>query len=312
MSKPSPRPSRLPRPVLLAAILIPACASPRRTAEGERMQVQVYNNDAKLERGSIGVHLARIDTSLQQWHQIFLAGNPRDDMVKLKGLSDDIRNRTARIFDEAVSQLETGAPFNRRVVAAALGFTQTERARTPLLNALSDPDQDVVANALLGLSVLSDPLTPLQGILHHLKFGSTDGIRSNAALAALEILRVGGDGGPTVVEAAQTGLRDDAPLVRTQCALILAHQLDVDSIEDLTLQLHGDSVNSAAMAAGRALAYIGSREVTAKGRCARALSAALSKLEGLVKASVLHDLRRLAARNYASDEDWVAWAHRLP
>jgi hypothetical protein len=32
----------------------------------------------------------------------------------------------------------------------------------------------------------------------------------------------------------------------------------------------------------------------------------------VTRTSVLNDLRKLSSRNYAKDEDWVTWAHRLP
>ena len=57
---------------------------------------------------------------------------------------------------------------------------------------------------------------------------------------------------------------------------------------------------------------MGDHEKRQMGRVARVLTAALSHVDGRVKQSVLTDLRRLAERNYAKDEDWVTWAHRLP
>lgn len=315
---PAAGPARGPAPRLLVAalaLLTAGCGAGTRSSaldDSRRMRVEAYDPEAKLDRSGTGAHLAAIDRSIQQWNGLFLTGNRQRDARKLRGLEEDIRYRTLQRFDEMVSQLETGPPVNRRVAAAALGFTGHERARTPLLNALSDPEEDVVANALLGLAVLGDPLTPLSAVLHHLRFGERAEIRSNAALATLEVLRAGGEGGEEVREAARQGLHDPDVFVRTQCALILAHERDTDAVPDLALQLVDDTANSAAMAAGRALAYIGVKEITWQGRCARALTASLGKVNDQVRTSVLRDLQRLSGRNYSKDEDWVAWAHRLP
>jgi len=276
------------------------------------MRVEAYNQQAIRSRDSIGGYLLQLDRSIQQWNQLFLDGKATNDARKLKGLYQSIGERTRKLFFEIVEQLESGPIQNRRVAAAALGFVGQEDALSPLLNALTDPDETVCANALLSLAVLGDARTPTGSLAHHLRFGASPRLRNNAALALLEVLRVGGDGGDEVVKAAREALVDDDPGVRTHAALILAHQRDVASIESLALQLGGDSTNSAAMAAGRALAYIGSKELPYQGQCARALAASLSRVEPMVKASVLSDLAKLAGKRYAKDEDWVIWAHRLP
>ncbi len=281
-------------------------------AEREKMAVEVYNSNAMLDRSGIGSYLVALDRSIQQWNQIFLTGNRTRDQRKLKGVAEDIGFRTRKLFTEIVAQLETGPPYNRRVAAAAIGFVQHSEALSPLLNALSDQDAEVRANALLGLAVLGDSATPLAGIVHELRFGVAESNRSNAALAILEVLRSGGNGGPEVLEAARLGLHDTAPFVRTQSALILAHELDVISIEDLRLQLLEDEANSAAMAAARSLAYIGQKNIKVQGQCARALTSALSRVNKQVKIEVLVVLGRLADKNYPDDAAWIAWSHRLP
>lgn len=303
---------------LLSTVLLAACSSTGASsesvldAEREKMPVEVYNSRAMLDRSGIGSYLVALDRSIQQWNQIFLTGNRVRDQRKLKGVAEDIGYRTRKLFPEIVAQLETGPRYNRRVAAAALGFVQQSEALSPLLNALSDQDAEVRANACLGLAVLGDSATPLAGVVHEMKFGAEESNRSNASLAILEVLRSGGQGGPEVVEAARLGLHDTAPFVRTQSALILAHELDVSSITDLRLQLLEDEANSAAMAAARALAYIGQKEMRVKGECARALTSALPRVNKIVKTEVLAVLSRLAELRYADDEDWIEWSHRLP
>ena len=54
------------------------------------------------------------------------------------------------------------------------------------------------------------------------------------------------------------------------------------------------------------------KRIEAQGRCARALTASLSRVRSPVHDSVIGVLRQLASANFASDEDWVDWSHRLP
>ena len=307
---------RTPLALLLALSVAASCTAPKESkglaAERERLKVSVYNPGAIREQSSVGRYITTLDRSIQQWNHSFLTGNQDRDRRTLNRLDDTIRTRSLKLFDMLVEQLESGPPYNRRVAATALGFTRSDRALVPLLNALSDPDQDVINNALVGLAVLSEPTTPLQGILHQMRFGSSEQIRGNAALALDECLQAGSPTIPEVVEAARSGLHDDAAYVRTKSALILAFVRDVESIGDLALQLYDDDLDSAAMAASRAIAYLGKYEIHSRGTCARALTASLGKVNDAVNGAVLRDLQRLSGRNYPTHADWVQWAHRLP
>jgi len=306
------------KPLLLwLGLVLGACSAPGSRGEGsreearERMKVSVYDARAKLTNTTFGAYLVQLDNSIQAWTAMFISGDRVQDAHKLRALAVDIGTRAGKLYEPIVEALETGPPHNRRVCAAALGFVPNGAPLNPLLNALGDEDELVRANALLALAVLGDPTTPLGAILEQMGGGATVAIRSNAALALIEILRAGGKGDEGLVPAARLGLHDEEPLVRTQCALILAHQQDAASIDDLALQLYHDPVNAAAMAAGRALAYLGSRDPHVKGRCARALAASLGVTNATVRSSVLNDLRKLAQANFGSDEDWVTWSQRL-
>lgn len=307
-----------PSPIWFLLAPLAACAStpgkPKSPLNGaqEQMQVEAYAEEAIREKTTMGVALTQLDRSIQIWNQIFLNGSEATDGRRLRILQDSITHRTRKLFYEIIDQLETGPPHNRRIAAAALGFAGNEECLSPLLNALSDSDEEVVANALLGLSLLGDLDTPTGSLAGLIDSGSTPTIRSNAALATLEVLRSGAPADEGVLPAARSGLQDQDPRVRTQCALILAQRMDLISIGDLSLVMLEDPVPSAAMAATRALAYIGSNDHRQKGRVARILTVGLTRLEGTRRESLLNDLRKLAGRNYAKDEDWVTWAHRLP
>ena len=305
------------KPSISLALLLAACAatgedSSAPVEEKERMAVTAYSPEAVRTQTTFGAYLAQLDRSIQSWTAMFLSGDRARDGQKLRSLALDIEHRASKLFYELVEALETSpSEQNRCISAAALGFVRTEESLTPLLNAITDRSPEVRADALLGLAVLGDPETPLGGVVEAMRVGITPEIRSNAALAVIEVLRAGGTPSEGMVDAARLGLQSEEPLVRTQCALILAKEQDHIAIDDLSLQLSNDPVNTAAMAAGRALAYMGSREPTIKGRCARALAASLRLTNSTLKASVIDDLRKLARANYTTDEDWIQWAHRL-
>ena len=100
--------------------------------------------------------------------------------------------------------------------------------------------------------------------------------------------------------------------MRATCALILAQLLEADAIGDLSLQLYDDE-NHPAVAAARALAYIGTRQDTSRSACARALTSCLPKVRRQVRERVLDVLQKLAGRNYGPDDDeaWIQWAHSI-
>jgi len=311
-----PSNTRVRLTLLLSLALSASCAAPQESGgladEQGELKVSVYNPGAMREQSSIGVFITTLDRTIQQWNHTFLTGSQDRDRRTLNRLEDTIRTRVQKLFEPLVAELESGPPYNRRVAATALGFADSELALNPLLNALSDPDQEVINNALVGLSILSYPTTPLQGILHQMRFGSTEQIRGNASLALLECLQSGSTSTPEVLEAARAGLLDDAPYVRTKSALLIAFERDVDSIDDLALQLYEDNLDSAAMAASRALAFLGKNEIRFRGRCARAMAASLGKVNDAVNSAVLRDLQILSGRNYPTHEAWVQWSHRLP
>ncbi len=297
---------------------LPLCLAACRTTsdapqpDSELPQPEAFSPDAIREKTTIGVVLAQLDRSIQMWTQIFLNGSENTDGRRMLLLQESIAQRAGKLFYELVNELETGPPINRSIAAAAIGFIPSDKSLSPLLNALSDPDESVVSNALFGLAVLGSDSTPTGSLADLLSHGTTTAIRSNAALALLQVLRSGAEANEGVLQAARGGLRDPDPAVRAQSAMILAHQLDTGVIDELVLAMNEDPVPIAARAAAHALAYMASEDPHQKGRVARALTAALTHADGDMRAFLLGDLRLLAGRNYAKDEDWIQWAHRLP
>lgn len=273
-----------------------------------------------------GAVLLDIDTSLKAWHQLLLTAKDETDARTARALEEDLAYKSTKNQALLIEQLESGGITNRRVAAMALGFTRgtvrgttTDRPRSPvrdplpvLLAALEDPEPKVAANAAFAVGLLAVPSTPTGGLVQMLEFSPATEARTNAAWALKQLVDKGADPEP-LIPAARRGLHADQPGVRSTCALILAAALDLGALEDLALQLFDDE-NLPAVAAAQAIGYIGSRDDTAYGSAARALTAALPKVRKHVRERVLTILSQMGERNYGPDNDeaWIEWAHGLP
>jgi HEAT repeat protein len=208
-----------------------------------------------------------------------------------------------------VAQLETGPLYNRMRAAPALGFTDAG-ALSPLLAALSDPESDVVHNALLGLALLADPTTPLEPICRWMQEGAEPHLRANAAYAARSVIEAGG-GSACAVPAARAGLLDPEPLVRVQSALILGLEADGESLGAINDQLY-DPTPLVSRSAVEALALVAARDAGQRGPVARALLHAVDQAPPTTRPHAKAALIELAGRDHGAREDWLRWAQDLP
>ena len=312
----------MPTPRLRALLLLlcglsplSACASSGSSKGGDSSGTPyVYRKNARQPK-SIGAALGEISIAIEEWNGVVLsAGSPEDERKGLL-LEDSIRRMVLLRFEEIVDQLATGPVINRRIAAAALGFSDEERALSALLAALEDPSIDVQSNALLGLGQLARADTPLGGIVTHMQLSYDDRVRSHAARALHRVLEAGSPQEEFLrlsLAAVRAGLSDSSPEVRSYSALMIARVADAQSIDSLKLLVY-DETPIAALAAARALAFIGDQDPYKKGECARALCAALDKVDESIRARLLIYLQFLSGKNWGRDtEPWLEWAGRLP
>lgn len=314
MTRPPQLPPALLLPALLLVALLPACASTSEP-EGEPYEPPTLDDGEQ----PIGPYLTELSIAIAEWTALVTVGTTRQDRQKIVLLTEVLARRADERFDDLVDQLQVGPPVNREIAAAALGFSRREEALAPLVAALEDPDPEVVRNALLGLYQLRDPRTPLQGVVDALRFADDLDVRGNAATALRVLIsEVQVPHDPEAVSrVARSGITDPSPIVRSQCALILAALVRTDAIEPLEALL-ADEAPLVAAAAARALAYIGTRDVDAAGACARALAGALPGATNLMRGRLLENLKALRAS--ISDgiafedlpEEWLRWSHGLP
>lgn len=264
------------------------------------------------KQAPIGSFLSDIDGQIRAWNRLFLSGETDEDKRKARLLELNLMTETKRRRDELVQELSTGAPNNRIVAAAALGFTRDPQAQGPLLAALSEPDELLRSAALMGLWLLGRADTPLDRVCELLRNSTSEEERNNAALCLLTLVKAGASG-ECVLQAARTGIVDPSPGVQSQSILLLAQLKDVESFQPIADGLHSE-VNLVSYAAARALAYLGHELPAEKGRCARALVEAWVKASEPRKSSLMRNMLFLEPpRNYGDKEaDWMEWALRLP
>jgi HEAT repeat protein len=298
----------------LGLVLAPAWAcqsSADERDEKRRGQPEPYVPLPDPEVQPIGFFLANFDRSLVQWSDYKLNSSSKRDQNALIGLEHEMAERARERRDELVEVLETGAPVNRRIAAAALGFTRDATVLSTLLSALSEPDAELVQKSLLALGVLALPETPLGGILQRLREDPDAWTRNNAAFALLGLARAGNDA-PELVIGCIAGLADSEPGVRAQCASSLGALAAPSAVPSLSELLH-DPVNLVALAAAASLARIGREHAEQKGRVARALAGALDQVRADRRLHLLGALRHLAGDNLGEDAGpWLEWAHKLP
>ena len=275
-----------------------------------------YDPDTLQDRRNAGLVIAEIDKSLRAWNNIVLEGKASNDLTRLDLLESTMRRQVQKYHTLLVDQVQTGPLVNRQVAAAALGFSDDPRALGPLLGALQDSSDDVVANALLGLSTLRSPNTQVGGIASLFADQTKPvNIRSNAGrtLRALQLGSLQGTARDQIIDAARLALGDEEASVRVHGSLLLAEVVDTEAIQRLSLLLT-DTSPLVARAASRSIARIGSVDNSLKGTAARALTTSIQRVDRTaVRKSLLDDLQRMAQVNYGDDtEAWIEYAHKLP
>lgn len=300
----------------LATGFTASCASTPESVTGTPISSAEPITKDRSDNRATGLALAEFDRSIRAWNTLALTGNRAKDSARMGYLEESITHQAKFKMDTLIEQLESGPLVNRRIAAAALGFSDKDDALSPLLNALEDPDDQVVANALLGLSILGNPKTPIGGISRLFADRSQSvEVRNNAGrtLRATSPNSLDESSRNLVIEAARTAIGDEEPSVVVHAVLLLAELQDSASLKRIALRLD-DPSPLVGCAASRALAYIGSIDDRSKGPATRALVASLKRVDARsVRPSVYKDLQNLSQVNYGDDLDaWIRYAANLP
>jgi HEAT repeat protein len=295
---------------LLAALLVGAalagCSSTAgKDAKPERTAIRMQPDDP------IGKLLADLDQAIARWSALTLAARSQKELREHRMLQQLVEERAQKRLDELIHEVESGPPINRMRAAAALGFSRSVEAQSPLLNALHDPSPDVVHNALLGLAVLARADTPLADICRLAEDARDEQTRAQAAYAIRAIVQAGGSG-DCVAPVARRGLIDGEPFVRAQSALTLGLVEDGGSVEAL-IDLLDDPVPLVGTAAAESLVLVAKAKPEHKGTIGRALVRVYTADEGPISRRALDSLVQIADANYGDDVQlWLEWSERLP
>jgi hypothetical protein len=207
-----------------------------------------------------------------------------------------VKNR-ALLEGQAIS----GAPRNRSIASAALGFCGDSSVLPLLMNNVSSDESEVVAKSLLGIGMLSSPDTPIAPIYAALNAPTaTPEVESNAAFALFQIAAIAQtDGDGTMSSALLSLLNSPQASVRAQAALslgLIKANLAIPPVTDL---LAADPNPEVRTAAAFALGQIGSVAST------RPLVAALSDPSALTAGTARGALSRIHGRDLGPDaESW--------
>jgi hypothetical protein len=304
-------------PVLSLALVLPliaGCATTTTENEIDITEDETFRplGPASRDDHTIGKYLSDLSISIRAWNEKTLTASTTQERRKQSLLEINIRERVTKRHLEILGELETGPKSNRIVAAAALGFSGDPADVSPLLASLDDPDEKVVSNALMALGNLCFPDTPLFRIGELMRYSPNSNTRWSAADCALSLIAAGAEG-DGVLDAARAGLTDaEEPMVRTQSALILGLIGDTDSIDSLGSLLF-DEVPIVSTSAGKSLAYLGKKDVSAEGDAARALYRALAEGDRDLRIRVHPNLVSISQRDYGLDiELWEEWVRKLP
>lgn len=297
---------------LLFLTFLAACSS---TQKAEEPQAEPYTpiESRSPQDKSIGLFLSELSNWLQAWTTKTVSAASREDRSKQDLLELHLMQKVNERRLELITELQSGPPQNRIVAAGALGFSGNPDVLSPLIAALDDQNPKVVTNALMSIGVLQSRDTPTAPLCEILSTAPESAHRWGAANALLNVLQSGAfDETDCARGSARIGLTDEEPMVRTQCALILAQLVDSDSLTEISALLY-DRYPLVASAAARSIAHIGIKDSHAKGRASHLLFDALASSPKPRQMVILDDLVALSARNYELDlEKWREWVDRMP
>lgn len=254
----------------------------------------------------LGVYISKLDDLLRQWNDAMLRPETPSIRSRRRGLELEIMKRVKQRFPELKAELEASPSIrNREILAAAIGFLREPEALNPLLGALHDPVPEVRAKALLGLSRLVDPNTPVDLVASFLAPDSTDSEKTNAALALYKLGAAGVDLTPVLPEI-RLELTNPNPAVRVHCAAAVGEVRDRESIQRLVVMLR-DERQLVAAAAANALGKIGDL------RTSGALIEALSAPDFAVRDEARGALKRMNDGIDLGSEPgpWTRWREKL-
>ncbi len=249
----------------------------------------------------IGRLIVDCDRHLRAWSEAMAA--PRSEVntetvaFTAQALGVLVLKNRALLENQAIS----GAPRNRGIACAALGFCADPEVLPLLMSNVGSSESEVVAKALLGIGMLGAPSTPIDPIFAALNSPvATPEVESNAAFALFQIAGATLSDSDGTLTSALLGLLDSPQAeVRAQATLglgLIKANLAIPPVTDL---LAADPMPEVRTAAAYTLGQIGSKASTTP------LVAALNDPSKLTAGTARGALARIHGRDLGPDtESW--------
>lgn len=194
--------------------------------------------------------LASLDRELVAWS----AARTRGDAFEVAAIEDRIAALVRGRGDDLARSLAGGSASERAIAATAVAFARDTRHLAALSRLLDDPDDRVVANALLSLAILQVPLTDARRVARLLR---ADDPEIRAAAAAYVGQAESPASGAAILVPLVLAARDTDPRVRRNAFVALGAIKDPASQATLSGAGLADPDPLARAAAGEALAALG-------------------------------------------------------
>lgn len=307
--------------LIVLLLLAGACSSgPQRkdpiplTDEEKAFLARLEDPETYSLKQDVPVLFQGLTLLITDWEKAYREKRSPKHIRVYKNLSEVITRTVYVNFESILDQLHHGSQPNRSIAAAALGFSripedpgnpnpnlppQHHRAVEALIDVLGCGDDNIVMNALLGLSTLGDPDTEIETIMDIMIHHHNPEVRSNAALALQAcVTREDADIALPYVLAA---LKDEEPKVRDHCILAILKLKDDSAIHAL-LELLDDPYPLNQAGAARAIGVM--EDVTL---CSYLIPKLNSKYP-IVREYALKSLRDLSGEDFEFDvEEWSEW-----
>ena len=335
------------RPILVAALAcVPliACSTTELSVEGTPLtaeeieyQRQLENSDHRqLDAAGKSDLLLKLDQNLRNWHRGRIGQVSPEDQRMVENLEQILHRSVYLNFDVVLDFLENGAPPQRAIAAAAIGFSRLDeprdeeqrrtflakwpqlypRAISPLLAQLDATEPYLVQNVLLGLWKLGEPKTPLDPILPLVDSSDTE-TRALAVLALSTILTP--DTGELAISALMNAMHDQDPKVRNHAVTAVGNIRHPNSAGRLA-QLLNDPYLLIQANAARSLAKLGDPtnigfllvrlETLQRGRPEESIRrvTGMEQRRQVVSRNLVSSLERLSGEDFGTDaEKWRSW-----